>query len=104
MKLYVDGDLKDSSNNLVSFDIDDRMNTLRMGYALTPSYTWPPVGYFDGLLDEVRIYNKALSSAEIQQHYAQGAIKHNIVLPRLRLRFFSPKEQICQQKRHCCRS
>ncbi len=80
MKLYVDGDLKDSSNNLVSFDIDDRMNTLRMGYALTPSYAWPPVGYLDGLLDEVRIYNKALSSAEIQQHYVQGAVKHNIVL------------------------
>ncbi len=36
--------------------------------------------FFDGTLDEVRIYNKALSSAEIQQLYAQGAVKHGIVL------------------------
>lgn len=35
---------------------------------------------FSGFIDEVRIYNQALSSAEIQQHYAQGVAKHNIVL------------------------
>ncbi len=36
--------------------------------------------YFNGMIDEICIYNRALSSAEIQQLYAQGAVKHNIVL------------------------
>ncbi len=36
--------------------------------------------YFSGIIDEVRIYNQSLSLAEIQQLYAQGAAKHNIVL------------------------
>ena len=37
-------------------------------------------GYFNGIIDEVRIYNKALSITEIKQLYVQGAEKHNIVL------------------------
>jgi hypothetical protein len=28
--------------------------------------------YFNGLIDEARIYNRALTAAEIQQHYAGG--------------------------------
>jgi prepilin-type N-terminal cleavage/methylation domain-containing protein len=31
---------------------------------------------FSGLIDEVRIYNTALSSAQIQQHYVQGLERH----------------------------
>ncbi|MBU0476732.1 LamG domain-containing protein, partial [Patescibacteria group bacterium] len=34
-------------------------------------------GTFNGSIDELRIYNKALSSAEIQKHYAEGLEKHN---------------------------
>ena len=33
-------------------------------------------GYFNGLIDEVRIYNKALSITEIQKHYAEGLERH----------------------------
>ena len=32
---------------------------------------------FNGLIDEVRIYNQALSVAEIQKHYAEGLEKHS---------------------------
>ena len=32
--------------------------------------------YFNGLIAEVRIYNQALSAAEIQKHYAEGLEKH----------------------------
>lgn len=32
--------------------------------------------FVDGLIDEVRIYNRALSTAEIQKHYAEGLEKH----------------------------
>ena len=34
--------------------------------------------YFNGIIDEVQINNKALSSAEIQQLYVQGAGEHKI--------------------------
>jgi len=37
--------------------------------------------YFRGLIDEVRIYNAALPSAQIQKHYAEGLKKHrNLVI------------------------
>ena len=32
--------------------------------------------YFDGLIDEVRIYNRGLLTAEILKHYAEGLEKH----------------------------
>ena len=32
--------------------------------------------YFNGLIDEVRIYSKALTLGEIQKQYAEGAAKH----------------------------
>jgi prepilin-type N-terminal cleavage/methylation domain-containing protein len=35
---------------------------------------------FDGLIDDVRIYNTALSAFEIQQHYAKEALNYGIVL------------------------
>lgn len=35
---------------------------------------------FNGTIDEVRIYNTALTAAEIQKHYAEGARAHGIVL------------------------
>lgn len=37
-------------------------------------------GNFAGLIDEVRIYGRALTSAEIQQHYAEGAKEHGLTL------------------------
>ena len=53
-----------------------------------PSISSEPVtigdGYagagFHGIIDEVRIYNRVLTTAEIQKHYAEGAAKHGIVL------------------------
>ena len=34
---------------------------------------------FNGLIDEVRIYNEALTSAQIQKLYAEGVERHRIV-------------------------
>ncbi|MFH1657468.1 MAG: LamG-like jellyroll fold domain-containing protein [bacterium] len=36
--------------------------------------------FFDGILDEVRIYNESLTLSEIQQLYAEGAARHGLVL------------------------
>ncbi len=35
--------------------------------------------YFNGIIDELQIFNQSLSSAEIQQRYSQGADEHGIV-------------------------
>jgi prepilin-type N-terminal cleavage/methylation domain-containing protein len=32
--------------------------------------------YFNGLIDEVRVYSSALSSAEVQKHYVEGLSRH----------------------------
>jgi len=32
--------------------------------------------FFKGLIDEVRIYSRALTTAEIQKHYAEGLKKY----------------------------
>ena len=37
---------------------------------------------FNGIIDEVQIYNQALPSAEIQQHYAQGLKNHQNLVKR----------------------
>ena len=36
--------------------------------------------FFNGQIDDVRIYSHALSAAQIQQHYALGVAKHGIAL------------------------
>jgi hypothetical protein len=40
-----------------------------MGYRSVPSTTNPNYEYFDGVLDEVRVYNKALTYTEIKNIY-----------------------------------
>ncbi len=44
----------------------------------TNSFNITGVNYFKGKIDEVRMYGKGLSSAQIQKLYAQGAKRHNI--------------------------
>jgi len=36
--------------------------------------------YFDGLIDEVRVYKKVLTAGEIQKHYAEGLKRHQLVI------------------------
>jgi hypothetical protein len=68
LKLYVDGVLRGSSNSLASFDIDDHGNDLFIGKNRT-TYSWSPVGYYDGKIDDVRVYNRVLSADEINYLY-----------------------------------
>lgn len=35
-------------------------------------------GYFDGYIDEVRIYGQGLTTTQIREHYVQGLKKHNL--------------------------
>src|SRR3989344_2227598 len=62
-----------STANGVGDRVDDNAQNLIIGHneALTSN------GGFNGLIDEVRVYNRALSAAEIQALYKSGAAKIN---------------------------
>jgi len=63
LKLYINGILKDSAD-LASIDYTE-VYDLYIGSGYKASY-------FLGLIDEVRIYNRALSAEEIRYHYNLG--------------------------------
>ncbi|MEM3543230.1 MAG: LamG-like jellyroll fold domain-containing protein [archaeon] len=68
LKWYVDGNLAAS----ISRSLDTRMSPLSIGYNhITNSH------YFNGSIDEVRIYNRALSEDEVKQHYLANLQKYN---------------------------
>ena len=56
MRLYVNGVLRDEATP-VNPDTSNNGDNLKIGNAQS---------YFDGLIDEVQIYNRALSPSEIQ--------------------------------------
>jgi prepilin-type N-terminal cleavage/methylation domain-containing protein len=72
-RIYVDGALKGSSNTTFTAPISNSID-LTIG-----SYT-NGTNPFLGLIDEVRIYSAALTSAEIQKLYAEGAASHGIAM------------------------
>jgi len=65
LTLYVNG-VEDSSTT-ISASPDDNDEVLRVGVA-----THASVERFNGTIDEIRIYNRALSSAEIQESFQKG--------------------------------
>ncbi|MCK4355164.1 prepilin-type N-terminal cleavage/methylation domain-containing protein [Candidatus Parcubacteria bacterium] len=75
IKLFLDGELKGTATGTI---------TTHNGYTDSPYYVGADgcsAGTnFDGKIDEVKIYNEPLSTAQIQQHYAIGAEKHGIAL------------------------
>ncbi len=62
-KIYLDGELKNSDTNTR----DDNYNTTRMIAIGGRAWTSPKVEFFNGTIDDVRIYNKALSADQIKQ-------------------------------------
>lgn len=70
-KIYLNGVLSAASNKGAGTKIKSFPNQpLEIGR--NPQGYW----YFNGLLDEVRIYEKALSSTEIRKHYVEGLEQH----------------------------
>ena len=67
-RLYVDGILEDlgTHNYTAGFEA---ATTLGVGYM---AYNGNPDYYYDGLLDEVALYDRALTLPEIEQHYLNG--------------------------------
>jgi len=70
LKLYVNG-ASDTTPVSASGSMATTSSNLLIGtYAASGAY-----GSFNGLIDEVRIYNVAIPTAQIQQHYVQGLEK-----------------------------
>ncbi len=64
--LYVDGILRDQASNASFSTPDISTNPLFIGASSDGSTLW------NGLLDDIRIYNRALSATEVQQLYQMG--------------------------------
>lgn len=79
IRLYVDGELK----IVDSQDLTPYINTVPLKIAAEgPSSSLP----FNGIIDEVRIYNRALTPKEIQIHYAfTKYIKPHFIIMRRKL-------------------
>jgi hypothetical protein len=66
IKGYVNGELKHESNLTGDFDVNN--NILKIGYG--PNLGSPL--FWNGLIDEVRIYEKALETAQVEELYYAG--------------------------------
>jgi concanavalin A-like lectin/glucanase superfamily protein/uncharacterized protein DUF2341/fibrinogen beta/gamma subunit family protein len=70
MDLYING-------NLVNSMTTDHLDNVDTGHSLILGYSTYPA-YFNGSIDEVRVYNRALSSREVKQlyEYAPGPVAY----------------------------
>ena len=68
IRLYVDGVQEGSVSATYSAGFDSTTAELNIGYL----NNGVPAFHFNGSVDEVALYNRALSGAEISQHYSDG--------------------------------
>lgn len=64
LKIYVDGVLNNSANQTISIGNNNYPLTIGADMSTLPNYEW-----FNGSIDEVKILNRELTPAEIQQEY-----------------------------------
>ncbi|MDZ7310186.1 MAG: LamG domain-containing protein, partial [candidate division KSB1 bacterium] len=76
LRLYLDGNLLNSKNS--TGNIEPTTQDVIIG-CIRPSGE-PSMRYFDGALDDIRIYNRALSDAEIQALYQEGPLAAPVLL------------------------
>ena len=74
LNIYVDGEKRDGYG--LSGYIGPSTKKLFMGGGSATEGSSFSAYYFDGLIDEVRIYKQALTIGQIQKHYAEGLEKH----------------------------
>ena len=70
-KIYIDGIEKHSENSGGS--VTSNTNILTIGARSAGA-----AAFFNGLIDEVRVYSVALSAEEVQRHYAEGLPRHQL--------------------------
>ncbi len=83
--LYINGRVPSDHGTIDSGPSDPAVDTLAIGIAAHTTPVFP----FNGLLDDVRIYNRALSAAEVSQVYQDSQVGYPRTLRRLRRRAFA---------------
>ena len=73
---YKDGNAYDTTRFSIPM-VQDMGNTLVIS---SPDYGTGCCDFGGGYIDEVRIYNQALSQAEIQKHYVEGLKRHQLAI------------------------
>ena len=70
IRIYIDGELdgEGDDNTVVSLNADESRNLF---IGADNNSTFGAQLYFKGIIDEVKIYNQALPTVEIEKHYAQ---------------------------------
>ncbi|MDI6891368.1 MAG: LamG domain-containing protein, partial [Thermodesulfovibrionales bacterium] len=88
IKTYVNGELKDTTilSGLNSYEIDTSTYSFEIGYTGAPS----DPQWFNGTIDEVRIYNRALNASEIQAHYEEYASLPDLTISSSDISFSNP--------------
>jgi len=76
LKVYVDGVFEDDNTD-PSGNLPTDTGALRIG----ADYQATPANFFNGLIDDTRIYNRALSASEIKRLYNMGATALQIKSP-----------------------
>lgn len=72
LKLYLDGEIITSTHSEQTFTRN--FQRVKIGYISNIANP----KYFNGLIDEVRIYERALTASEIQKRYAEGLKRLNL--------------------------
>ncbi|MFC1857237.1 putative Ig domain-containing protein, partial [Thermodesulfobacteriota bacterium] len=72
IKMYIDGNLSGQSENLSSW------SSLTGSIYIGRQYSNPSGHYYEGKIDDIRIYNRALSEAEVQTLYQLSSSAVNI--------------------------
>ncbi len=70
VRFYYDGSLAETVNNALAINSATTSNAYIGTYLYNPSL----VQYFNGLIDDVKIYNYALTPLQVQTEYNQGAV------------------------------
>ena len=70
MKIYINGKLENQISRAANLGITNQL------FAIGSTNDGAGCVHFNGLIDEVRIYERALSAAEIEKHYAEGLKEH----------------------------
>jgi sugar lactone lactonase YvrE len=74
VEVYVDGALQGNISASGLGDIADPGSPLEIGRLFIQTFSpYHPIDYFNGMIDEVQVYNRALTAAEIQAIHAAGS-------------------------------
>ncbi|MFH1307245.1 MAG: LamG domain-containing protein, partial [archaeon] len=73
IKSYIDGNLENTITGISGYSSSSNNLSVGAGVASTGASAY----FFNGRIDEVRIYNRRLSSQEVWQHYSSNLKKYN---------------------------